>query len=317
MNPEAQLTPSVPPTPPQIVLEQPAPCAESAEDASGLFSGALPVNASDPLAGWTIRVRVASIGHEGAPILRADGELFDGRGVSIARRSFTNRGTACAPLAKAIGVWASLTLDDERAKVDTLPETKPVAPAARALAVRRSKGGLVEEDDVDPDLRPNRPPAPETTRELGVASILEGGIGSRPLFGPAVYGVMEIGKGFLLRPTIAFDTSFTPDPQFHAGTRVDVCGRLRGNYHEQRGLDAEVCLGSEMGFLRIGSDTIPLLGVGPAIGLQGELASNFAVTLRGIGEINLLRDTITTTSGPVSPQTLGGRVELGVTWKLQ
>ncbi|MEO8878408.1 MAG: hypothetical protein ABI461_22650 [Polyangiaceae bacterium] len=317
MNLEAQLTPTVPPKPPVVVLEQPAPCAESAETAAGLFSGALPVTSSDPLAGWMIRVRVASVGHpldhDGAPMLRADGELFDGRGVSIAHRSFTNRGTACAPLAKAIGVWASLTLDDERAKVEALPETKTVVAAPLSTHRKKHDPASGEEDDVDPDLQPNRPPAVETTRELGVASILEGGIGSRPLFGPAVYGVMEIGKGFLLRPTIAIDGSFTESPELHAGTRVDLCGRLRGNYHAQRGLDAEFCLGSEMGFLRTDLGTIPLLGVGPALGLQGELASNFAVTLRGIGEINLLRDSL----GTVQPQTLAGRVELGMTWKLQ
>ncbi|MEO7110506.1 MAG: hypothetical protein ABI183_08725, partial [Polyangiaceae bacterium] len=108
------------------MLEQPAPCAESAENASELFASALPVTSGDPLAGWSVHVRVASVGHglerEGTPTLRADGELLDARGVSIARRSFTNHGTTCAPLAKAIGVWASLALDDERTKVEATPD---------------------------------------------------------------------------------------------------------------------------------------------------------------------------------------------------
>jgi hypothetical protein len=312
VNLEAPLNPATPPT---IVLEQPAPCAESAENASELFASALPVTAGDPLAGWSVHVRVASVGHDNTPTLRADGELLDARGVSIARRSFTNHGTACAPLAKAIGVWASLALDDERTKVEASPDPNraiALADTQETLKKRGKRAPGSEDDDVDPNLEPDRPPPPQpSTRELGAAGILEGGIAATPLFGPAIYGVMEIGKGFLLRPTVALDFSFTSNPAFHAGTRVDICGRLRGNY--QRGLDAELCLGSEMGFLKIGDDTIPLLGVGPALGLQGELADDFAVTLRGIGEINLIRDTIANSQ----PQTLAGRVELGMTWKLQ
>lgn len=309
METEAILTPAAPPT---IVLEQPAPCAEAADDASTLFSSALPVTAGDPLAGWSVHVRVASVGHEATPQLRADGELLDARGISIARRSFTNKGTSCAPLAKAIGVWASLTLDDERAKMS--PEARAAALAAASPTPPRHRPGLPEEDDgPDPDLRPNRPPPPVQTKEVGVASVLEGGVAGRPMFGPAIYGVMDLGKGFLLRPTIAFDADFASDRAIHGATRIDLCGRLRGNYHEQKGLDAEVCAGSEMGFLRASDETQPLLAFGPALGLQGELASNFAVTLRGIGDINLLSKPVGTDSGPT---TLAGRVELGVTWKL-
>lgn len=312
LKPEAPLNPATPPT---IVLEQPAPCAESAENASALFASAMPVTAGDPLEGWSVHVRVASVGHDATPTLRADGELFDARGVSIARRSFTNHGTACAPLAKAIGVWASLTLDDERTKVEASPDPNraiALADTQETLKKRGKRAPGSEDDDVNPDLQPNRPaPTQPSTRELGAAGILEGGIAATPLFGPAIYGEMEIGKGFLLRPTVATDFSFTSNPAFHAGTRVDLCGRLRGNY--QRGLDAELCLGSEMGFLKIGDDAIPLLGVGPALGLQGDIADAFAVSLRGIGEINLIRDNIAGSS----PQTLAGRVELGMTWKLQ
>jgi hypothetical protein len=315
LNQEALLNPATPPT---IVLEQPAPCAESAENASELFASALPVTSGDPLAGWSVHVRVASVGHDATPMLRADGELLDARGVSIARRSFTNHGTTCAPLAKAIGVWASLALDDERTKVEAAPDPNhaiALADTQETLKKRGKRAPGSEDDDVDPDLQPNRPPPPaQSTREIGAAGILEGGIADRPLFGPAIYGVMEIGKGLLLRPTVAFDTSFASDPTsvaLHAGTRIDLCGRLRGNY--ERGLDAELCLGSEMGFLKIGDDAIPLLGVGPALGLQGDLAEAFAVTLRGIGEINLIRDSIAGSS----PETLAGRVELGMTWKLQ
>lgn len=309
MDLEAALQPATPPT---IVLEQPAPCAETAETASQEFASALPVTTGDPLAGWSVHVRVMSVGHEASPSLRADGEILDGRGISISRRSFTNPGTMCAPLAKAIGVWASLALDDERAKLG--PDAKPPAPPAGDASHAKHKGhGFDEEDDVDPDLQPNRPPPEEHTRELGVASVLEGGVADRPLFGPAVYGVMDLGAGFLLRPTIAFDATFASQQTIHGATRIDICGRLRGNYHAQRGLDAEICAGSEMGFLRESGTTLPLLALGPALGLQGELASNFAVTLRGIGNINLLGGSI----GEFSPQTLAGRVELGVTWKLQ
>ncbi|MEO7109628.1 MAG: hypothetical protein ABI183_04235, partial [Polyangiaceae bacterium] len=203
-----------------------------------------------------------------------------------------------------------------RTKVEANPDPNRAIALADTDETRkkRAKRGAGSEDDgIDPDFQSNRPPVQQRTRELGVATLLEGGIADKPLFGPAIYGVMEIGKGFLLRPTVAFDTTFASDPAFHVGTRVDLCGRLRGNYHEQRGLDAELCLGSETGFLDIKGDAIPLLAVGPALGLQGELASDFAVTLRGIGEINLLRGTIQNTT----PQTLAGRVELGMTWKLQ
>ncbi len=309
MDLEASLQPASPPT---IVLEQPAPCAETSEIASQEFASALPVTAGDPLAGWSVHVRVASVGHDASPMLRADGEILDGRGISISRRSFTNPGTTCATLAKAIGVWASLALDDERAKIgpDAKPPATPPPPVPTAHAKRK---GFEEDDDVDPDLRPNRPAPVERTREVGVASVLEGGVADRPLFGPAVYGVMDLGAGFLLRPTLAFDATFASQQTIHGATRIDLCGRLRGNYHAQRGLDAEICAGSEMGFLRESGTTLPLLELGPALGLQGELASNFAVTLRGIGNINLLGGSI----GDFSPQTLAGRVELGVTWKLQ
>jgi hypothetical protein len=93
--------------PPQIVLEQPAACAEG-EAAKGLFSRALAASPA-PQLGWSVHVRI----QKSPGGLTAAGEMFDAQGLPVANRSFKGEGSACAPLAKAIGVWSSLVLDNQ------------------------------------------------------------------------------------------------------------------------------------------------------------------------------------------------------------
>jgi hypothetical protein len=116
--------------PPRIVFESPAQCRES-DHAEELLRRALSL-ARAPGRGWSVAMRVERGERLGTKALRAQGEITDGDGVSVAHRSIAGTTADCGGLARAMGVWASLVLDAELRKVGG-------APAATAPGGARSQ----------------------------------------------------------------------------------------------------------------------------------------------------------------------------------
>ena len=94
--------------PPRIVFESPALCREG-DRAEALLRQALqPARAPSP--GWVVSMRVERASPKA---LRAEGEIVDPSGASIAQRTIAATSVDCAGLVRAVGVWASLVLDAE------------------------------------------------------------------------------------------------------------------------------------------------------------------------------------------------------------
>jgi hypothetical protein len=78
----------------------------------------------------------------GAKGLRAEGDITDGDGVSVARRNIAGATADCGGLARAVGVWASLVLDAEvrKARVAAMATAAIGATAATAAMPDDARG---------------------------------------------------------------------------------------------------------------------------------------------------------------------------------
>jgi hypothetical protein len=90
--------------------------------------------------GWAVAVRVDRIGSSG---LRAEGEITDQDGVSVAHRTLSGASTDCGALARALGVWASLVLDAElrrapRGEPGVTAGMPPTSPGSTPSSTRTS-----------------------------------------------------------------------------------------------------------------------------------------------------------------------------------
>lgn len=308
--------------PPRAILTDPAACSEQ-DGAAALFVDALKP-ASAPESGWTVRVHVVRTKGK----LRAESALSDAAGVVRAQRDFTVNGASCAPLARAVGVWASLVLDGFR------PIDGTDAPVTAS-------------DDVDPNAgaTPAPPPEPraglapppfapterirfeeeepsrfsdEPAIEIGLSTFLMNAGNTGPLVGGSAFVMVELPARIFLRPRASFGKNFGPlqaanDVDKDLGTlRVDGCLRVSGFYWDRRGLAVDVCGGAEGGFLTMGarpetggaSRTLAYGAFGPGIGLRGEFANDFVAEVRAEGLMRVAEGL-----------PIGGRAEMAVTWR--
>jgi hypothetical protein len=117
-------------------------------------------------------------------------------------------------------------------------------------------------------------------------------------------------------------------------THFDACRRIPGNYLERRGIQLDLCGGSDLGFVSIDAPslpestdkkapgltgrTLPLFALGPGISLRGELGSDLSAELRGYAGWNVVRQSFVDASGTeVEPSMFVARGELGLTWRLK
>jgi hypothetical protein len=316
------------PEPPQIVFELPAPCGDAAR-AEQAFRAALAPSVA-PGHAWKVTMRVAREKGE----LRAAGEITDGAGAPVAHRTIDRQaghaGGECAGLGRAIGVWASLVLDAEvQRAIEEAPLPAPPAPAHPSAP----------EPEAPPTEPPPEKPSPESEfflahskeerdLEVGAASLAMSGTGTGMIAGGTIFEISEVGGGWFLRPSLGLGRSVTQivagDPgayaTFGAG-RFDACKRIPGNYLDQRGLQLDICLGPEVGFLHfdptagLAAQTLPLLALGPSINFRGELGNALSVLVRGVADVNFLATT--TADGLVSEALLIARAEVGLSWRLR
>ncbi len=320
------------PEPPKIVLEQPAPCLDGRAAQEVLVRTLAPSQA--PGAAWTVSARV----RRDRTALVAEGEITDSVGAAVAHRSIRKDTTECSGVVRALGVWASLVLDEEVRRAAAPPPPPPPEPETRAPW---------------PSPEPPAAAAPEQALflknpkdrrsfEIGMGTSYQYGLlgdGGAAIGGGHVFTVFEIDGGWFLRPTIAAgrslrDVAASSDLSATWGAaRFDACRRMPGNYTERRGIQMDVCGGIESGLLAFDSggngrsptagqvqkDVTPLLAPGASLGLRGELASDLSAEVRGLVGVNLLRDTFYESPDGVKLQTLlvYARLELAVSWRVR
>lgn len=310
-------------------------------------------SARAPGTAWVVRIRVEPTN---AHSLRAEGEIIGENGSVIAHRTLSGAAGDCDGLARAVGVWASLVLDTERAR--SSPEAAPAGGTASAGAPTTT--GATSSPGRSPDLgvadgHPEMTwPAPavlekpspehewylhhddERTLELGVGAFLMMGTGANTLAGATPYVVIEAGNGIFLRPSLAIGQSVMPLASAAevratwAAARFDTCLRLPGLYTRHRGIQLDTCAGADLGFTHFGAApagtagtpvnvlTIPFASVGPSLELRGELGGSLAVALRGVAGFNVVRPGFDDGTGThIEVPQWSGRIELALSWRLR
>ncbi len=305
--------------PPRIVVECHASCS-NAERAEELLDGALAA-ARAPGHAWTVTMRVQPTATHA---LRAEGEITDANGLRVADRILTVPAGDCDGLAGAVGVWASLVLDEELARARSQAPAKVVSPTAQ-VADSESSGVLW------PAPAAAVKPPPESdwylhhddarTLEVGLGAFLMGGAGGGAMAGAAPYLIIEAGQGVFLRPSLAIAQTLAPLSQppvvnalWLAG-RFDTCLRIPGLYTQNRGMQLDMCGGTDVGILDVESSNIslPYVSLGPSLDLRGELGSVISASIRGGVGVNV---TSGTTDGIYQPL-WSGRLELAFSWKVK
>lgn len=309
------------PEPPKIVLEQPAPCQDGRAAEEILTRTLAPSLA--PGAAWTVSTRVRK--ERGG--LVAEGEITDSVGAAVAHRAIRKQTNECSGLLRAVGVWASLVLDEEVRRANEPSVPPPPAPTPVAAAW--------------PPPQPPPPPVPEQALflknpkghrsfEVGVGTSYQYGLlgdGRPAIAGGHVFSVFEVDSGWYLRPSIAAGRSLrdaAASSELNAtwgAARFDTCRRMPGNYTERRGLQMDVCGGVEGGLLAFdsGGHGKPLVAPGASLALRGDLSSDFSAEVRGLVGVNLLRDTLYETPDGVKLQPLlvYARLELAISWRVR
>jgi hypothetical protein len=280
------------------------------------------------------------------PGLSASGEIRDGTGARVAHRVVTDAGGDCNALARAVSVWASLVLDAE------LQRARSGQPS---LLERRAEAEARPLSTTTPDIQPLDPvwppPAPTerrlpeadwylhhdeaASREIGVGTFLMTGTGAEAIAGVTPFAVLEVGHGIFLRPavmvgeSIAVLVSHSSDARstWVAG-RLDACLRIPGLYASRRGMQLDLCGGTEAGvsYFATGAQpeapmqdqTMPYVNVGPSIGLRAEFAWDLAVALRGVTGVNLVSTGYSDVAGArVDFPAFAGRIEVALSWRLK
>ena len=314
--------------PPQIVFEGRRQCVD-APGAEALLDRSLAA-ARAPSAGWVLFVRLERVG---ANALRADGDVIDETGASVAHRVLSGSPANCAGLARAMSVWASLVLDTELARPIASKRTTALAPLAGGSAAPADRaagtsiparppadidGPLGEHKDthaplIDKQGQPydSVPSAKEPRAlEIGLGTFLMTNTGGKALVGVTPHAVVPTGHGFLLRPALSFGESL-PGPSSDTqwlSARLDVCSRLHGLYASGGGLQLDLCGGPDVGLMveSAGSmrTTAPYLSLGPSVDLRGDLLQDISVVLRAVAGFDLV------------PVGASGRMELALAWRM-
>ncbi len=260
-----------------------------------------PRRSTRPDAAWRVTVRVTS----GAKNARsADAQIVDDDGRVVAERTVADKsGGSCLALARAVGAWAQIVLDDElqRAKDEAekpIDDAQAKGTSTTTLAAQVPDPKTVQ-DHASSEPTPSSSSGP-TPIEVGSMLFLRNGATENSgMFGVSPFVVYGISGRWLLRPALAAGTSTRTvvvgqdsTNLTYLGGRLDFCRRVPGNYIERRGLELDACAGIDGGALTTFERTVARLSAGPAVTLRGELAENIALEIRGTAGVNLARNTV-------------------------
>jgi hypothetical protein len=322
--------------PPRIVVESRASCA-STERAEDVLHDALGA-ARAPGHAWTVSMRVQPTADHA---LHAEGEITDGLGLRVADRLLSVPAGDCRGLARAVGIWASMVLEQEVARRRSVVGGSPAAAAAPAAkSAEDPKTPIVSlttesqsGDSLWPAPAPVEKPIPEgewylhhehdekRTLEIGVASFLMTGATNGAMAGGSPYAIIEAGDGVFLRPSAAVGetlTALNSPPIQHAmliAGRFDACLRVPGLYSQNRGIQLDLCGGTDFGYVNDDTDdkTYAFVSVGPSFDLRGELGSSLSAAIRTVTGFNVTGMAV----DPALQPLWSGRLELAFSWKVR
>ncbi len=176
-----------------------------------------------------------------------------------------------------------------------------------------------------PALGPGRDEA--APLELGVGTFLMAGGGSGGYVGVTPFLTGDVGEAVFLRPSVALGGSIATNvPSTWGAARLDTCLRLPERYAIRGGLQLDICGGAEVGLsyvvsgtlpgTPISGQTLPFVELGPGVDLRAEVG-NVAVTLRGVGGVDVARGGYTDVMGArIDEPLLSWRVEVDLAWVL-
>jgi hypothetical protein len=279
---------------------------------------------------WSVVLSFARVGNKTTLVA----EIRDHADEPRARRELAGTRDQCTALVRGAMVWVQLTLEAEVERDQAAPEPAPLpveptvamwpAPAAPVVRSPEHEMFLAHDDR-------------HRTIEIGGGGFVMGGLGTGGVTGPNLFGIVELGRGWYARPTLAFGRSFeqvgTENGTFAsvAEARLDGCKRVPGNYFERRGLQLDLCAGVEGGTIHfdesnttngapqtLAGRSLGFLSTGGAVGMRGELGSDWSVHLRGTGGYNLLRQRVVDEQGTAfGPLAWNARAEVGLSWRLR
>jgi hypothetical protein len=264
------------------VIEVRADCSDRARATAALADALAvargPRRSSKPDAMWRVTVRVTSGAHNARS---ADAQIVDDDGRVVAERTVADKsGGTCLALARAVGAWTQIVLDDElaRAKDEAAKPPEPPSKTTTTLAANVP----------DPDApKPAPAPAPEVTPiEIGTMVLIRNSSGTSGVAGASPFVVIGVSGQWLLRPAGIIAAS--SNEQLYGG-RLDFCRRIPGNYIERRGIEIDACAGVDSGAAvpDKGTKNALRLSTGPAFTIRGELAAGLALELRGMAGFNI------------------------------
>jgi len=288
---------------------------------------------------WSVVVRSAvSLSMQASPQAvgkSLDAVIVDDDGAIVARRTLGDPSArTCLPLARAVGVWATLVLDAElaRAKDEEPNAAAAVGSGGPSAPAPASASTAADARDGGRDSAGERPPptaSPRRTIEVGAMGYLRNGLSETGgVGGLSPFVTVEVSKGWVIRSSVMWGRSTSLVPLApregamvsHLGGRLDFCRRIPGNYVERRGVELDLCAGAEGGVVTsdaLASDrrtgTAGRAGIGPAANLRGELGSGLALEVRNVFGANLVATPIL---AEARPPLVFASAELGVSVRL-
>lgn len=307
----------------EVVVETTSACPDRAR-AQAALADAL-ASARAPKRGGQANTWLVRFGVENdAKMKKATARIIDDRGITVAERTVDDR-AACTPLARALGAWAALVLDDELARARDAAEVSPSPAPVPAREEKSFAPVTLDKTDwrspQDPDYVP-----PETvkpwTLELGLMGYLRDGLTSSTGFaGGSAFAMFEVSPSLFVRPAFYYGTSTTliagestseRAPATQIGGRGDFCKRIPGNYIERRGLELDLCFGGDLAAVSSRANTIGRASVGPGAAFRGEIGENANLELRLVTGYNFVRESL------IREERLPmifAQAEVGVSWR--
>src|SRR5262245_34551496 len=112
--------------PVEVVVEATSACPDRARAQAALADALASARApkrGGPARTWMVRLAVA----DDAKTKKGTALILDDTGTTVAEHAIADR-TACTPLARALGAWATLVLDDELARAREAADVPPPPP---------------------------------------------------------------------------------------------------------------------------------------------------------------------------------------------
>ncbi|MBX3262967.1 MAG: hypothetical protein KF782_25035 [Labilithrix sp.] len=285
------------------VIEASAECSDRAR-AEELLSASLaaargPRRSSAEEARWrlTMTVVAASPG-----IKAADARILDDRGRLVAERTVSDRTSkSCVALARAVGAWAQIVLDDELVREhdeEAFREREAArrpAPEPRPIATTTTLDAPI---DAGQEGAGEPRTAPARSFEVGTMLFLRNGAAATGgAFGVSPFVTVGIADKWVLRPSLMYGASTSrvpPDASNRenfstVGGRLDVCRRMPGNYIESRGIEFDACVGGDATHVWSDRESVQRGSLGPSAVLRGELGYDFGLEIRSMVGVNLSR----------------------------